>query len=278
MQKLTDFALLWQEIHNARKKPKSNDDFWKDQATAFYQRVENRWQAPDSSRDKIISTVKTLNNPTLLDIGCGPGNFSFFIAPHCKHVISIDSSPSMLSVYKKMSKQKKITNTTIIQSTWEEVTLEPKSVHISYASHSMYSTPDIIAFVQKMNTVTINKCFLLIRATSKDAVMSKAATIIWNQPYDRPNFQIAYNALIQLGILADVTIETPNGWKPVFSPSIEEALIKIKTHFNVLDQMQYDSALQKLLETHLIQTESGDYKWPKWGESALISWNPTKKK
>ena len=276
MQKITDYALLWQEIYQARNTSnKRHEDHWAEQAQAYYDRVELRWQKPDSTRTSILNTVKSLENPTLIDIGCGPGNFSMFIAPHCKQVISIDPSPSMLSIYKQQAKIRNITNTTIIQSTWAEANLQPKSAHITYSAHSIYGDVNIQAFIKKMNHITTHRCFLLLRVPSPNAVMSHAAQLVWGQPFDSPNFQIAYNTLLQMGVFADVTIETPNGWKPVYSESIAEALEKVKTQLNILNQNQHDQALTQLLQAHLSQTQTGEFLWPKWGESALISWNPT---
>lgn len=278
MQKITNYPKLWQEIHQARQTPADpaqKEDHWRENAQKFFDRVETRWQSPDSSRTLVLNTVKSIPDCTLTDIGSGPGNFSFFIAPHCKHVTAIDPSPAMLSVFEEQQAKRNLTNITLHATTWADAPIPPKSTHITYSSHAIYGDSDLLGFLQKMNQVTTHRCFLLVRAPFPQAIMAQAAQLVWDQPYDSPNFQIIYNTLLQMGIIADVTIETPNGWKPVFSESITEALEKTKNHLNITTP-QYDQALTDLLTKELIPTSEGQFQWPQWGESALIHWDPNR--
>ncbi len=279
MQKIPNYATLWQEIFQARQTnadPQEKEQHWRENAQKFFQRVQSRWQTPDSTRDLLLSTVQSIPNCTLTDIGSGPGNFSLFIAPHCAHVTAIDPSPSMLSVFKQQIEQHAVPNITLHNTTWATAPIPPKSTHITFSSHAIYGDPDLIGFLQKMNQVTTHRCFLLVRAPFPHSIMSQAAQLVWGQPHDSPNFQIIYNTLLQLGIIANVTPETPNGWKPVFSDSISDALQKIKTRLNIT-QTKYDLALKDILTKELLPTPDGRYQWPQWGESALIHWKPPQK-
>ena len=278
MQKIPNYAQLWQEIYQARNTTnRDHEDHWEERAQEFFDRVQNRWQTPDSTRTIIRNTVQSLTDPTLIDIGSGPGNFTFFIAPHCKQVIAIDPSESMRRVFQKEAQKQNLTNVTMIAANWAEADIQPKSADITYSAHSIYGDPDVKGFIKKMDQVTKHRCFILVRVPAPDTIMAQVANLIWSQPYDSPNFQIVYNTLLQMGIFADVNIETPNGWKPVFSENVDEAFEKIKTHFNLLETQEYDQEIMNILQNNLNKTETGNLRWPKWGESALISWTPTNK-
>lgn len=277
MQKIPNYAALWQEIYQARQTPQDpaqKEDHWRENAQKFFDRVQTRWQSPDSTRTLLLNTVQSIPNCTLIDIGSGPGNFSIFITPHCQTVTAIDPSPAMLSVFKDQIKQRDIPNITLHNTTWAEAPIPPKSTHITFSSHAIYGDPDLIGFLQKMNQVTTHRCFLLVRAPFPHAIMAQAAQLVWGQPYDSPNFQIIYNTLLQMGIIPHVTTETPNRWKPVFSDSLADALEKVKSHLNISDQTQYDQDLIHILQKELISTPNGQFQWPQWGESALIHWDP----
>jgi 16S rRNA G527 N7-methylase RsmG len=60
-----------------------------------------------------------LKNKTVLDIGCGNGNFSLLIANKVKNIVAIDSSQSMLDELNKIAKELNITNISTVNSSWD---------------------------------------------------------------------------------------------------------------------------------------------------------------
>jgi hypothetical protein len=102
--------------------------------------------------------------------------------------------------------------------------------------------------------------------------MAEAAREIWGLPYDSPNFQVAYNALLQMGIFADVQMEAAGTWSRRSHASFDEALAKVKHHFGLEKDGRHDEFLTDLLHRRLTLRD-GRYLWPHVVRSALIYWD-----
>jgi hypothetical protein len=123
-----------------------------------------------------------------------------------------------------------------------------------------------------MIQATRRTCFLLMRAPTADGIMAEAATRIWEQPYDSPNFQVAYNALLQMGIFPNVLMANTGLWDPWTSASLDSALDEIKRRFGIRHTSEHDDFLVNLLRRRLALAD-GQYVWPREVRSALIYWD-----
>lgn len=277
MEKVADWFLLWRQLVEAhdrfwkikKRKKKAQVDAWKDRARHFDQMVKKRWEKPDSSRDLIRSILTPRPESTVVDIGAGTGAWAIFMARHAAHVTAIEPSDAMCEVMRERIAAEKIDNVRIIQANWPEVEVDPHD--FSFASHSMYGVADFRAFVEKMNQVTRNRCFLLMRVVLADAPMAKAAMRVWGQPYDSPNFQVAYNALMQMDIFPDVVMETEKGWTPWSHDSLDQAFEEVKNRFNLENDSTHDRFLRTLIEASLTE-EDGCYVWPVGNRSGILHW------
>jgi precorrin-6B methylase 2 len=209
MEKLTDWQNLWEQLSEiqsqafARKKqdlpenqpdgqPKDQpDDFWKHRARQYDKMVDKRWSKPDSSRDFLIRKLQATPGSTLLDIGAGTGKWSLLASPHAAKVTALDPSPSMQQVLREKIIAEKITNIEILTGTWPEAAMAPHDYVL--ASHSMYGVKNFKAFVNKMTATATKGCIMVLRVPFADSIMAKAATQVFGQPYDSPNYQVAYN-------------------------------------------------------------------------------------
>ncbi len=274
MEKLTDWNALWRELveikaHSHRRKSGREDqtDMWADRAVEFKKGVKRRWARPDSSREFILSQIDA--DSTVLDIGAGTGDWPALLSRRAKHVTAIEQSSSMIQVMCESLAAENITNVTIVQGSWPDVSVEPHD--FSLCSHAMYSSPDLAAFVRQMAACTRRMCFLLLRAPLIDGVRAEAARHIWGQPLDSPNFTIAYNILIQIGIYANVLMENTGLWKSRTSSSMEEALSNMKRYLGLKESGEYDDYLMELLHRRLT-LKNGTYVWPPEVRSALVYW------
>jgi SAM-dependent methyltransferase len=273
MEKLTDWNSLWRELVEIKSQSRetcpgslSDADVWENRAEEFEKGVRRRWAKPDSSRDFVLSQLS--KDSTVLDIGAGTGAWSVLLARHVRQVTAVEPSAAMIEVMRKSLVAEGIGNVTIIKGEWPDVPAEPHD--FSLCSHAMYSCPDLAAFLRRMNTCTKRMCFLVLRAPMQNGVMAEAARHIWNQPLDSPNFTIAYNILIQIGIYANVLMENTGLWPPRTSSSLEEALGRLKRHFGPMDS-GHDEYLKELLRRRLILRD-GQYIWPREVRSALVYW------
>jgi hypothetical protein len=93
-------------------------------------------------------------------------------------------------------------------------------------------------------------------------------------PHDSPNFQVAYNALLQMGIFPDVQMEDEGHWTPWTSPTPEDALANVKRRLGLPDPNDHDAFLRDLLARRL-RREGDAYLWPRAMRSALVNWDVT---
>jgi len=274
MEKITDWNSLWRElveIKDHSRKSRSGEvhqpDIWADRAIEFKEGVKRKWVRPDSSRDFIISQIHA--DSTVLDIGAGTGAWSALLSRHAKHVTAVEPSGSMIEVMRESLAAESITNVSIVQGSWPGVSVEAHD--FSLCSHAMYGCPDLAAFVRQMVACTRRMCFLLLRAPTLDGVRAEAARHLWGQPLDSPNFTIAYNVLIQIGIYANVLMENTGLWQPRSSSSLEEALASMKHFMGLNESTEHDEYLMDLLRRRL-KWAGGKYQWPPEVRSALVYW------
>ena len=279
MQSIPDWLLLWKELveaHARRHKPTADGatpDIWYARARAYHNAVQQRWSQPDSSREFIAADLREHPGETVLDIGAGTGAWTVFLAQVARQVTAVDPSPAMLRVLRENVAEAALSNVTIIEGGWPEVDVAPHDV--AFCSHALYGVADFATAVQRMVTVARRRCYLLLRIVTPDSVMAQAAQHIWGQPYDSPNFQVAYNALLQTGIFANVLLEDSGFWRPWTHDSLEEALDDVKWRFNLVEDDTHDTFLRDLLAQHLTEVD-GQWVWPRGTRSALVYWDVSK--
>jgi 2-polyprenyl-3-methyl-5-hydroxy-6-metoxy-1,4-benzoquinol methylase len=278
MYKITDWAGLWRELvevqlrrkHKGPDPGRDNPDVWRHKARDYDALVKSRWAEPDSSRTFILGQLDRCPGATVLDIGAGTGAWALLMAAHASRVTALEPSTAMIEVLQEKLEAEGIANMHVVQGSWPEANVERHD--FTLCSHSMYSCPDLPAFIRHMEEVTRHTCFLLLRAPSADGLMAQAAQRIWGQPYDSPNFPIAYNALLQMGICANVLMEDTALWAGWSHASLDEALAETKRRFGLLESTEHDAFLQDLLARHLTYSE-GRYVWPPAVRSALVYWD-----
>lgn len=279
MEKGTDWIRLWRELAETQSKSWKRDgnqdadrlaDTWRNKARGFHANTKRRWAQPDSSQTFIVNWLQAHPGASVLDIGAGTGAWSMLLAQYARLVTAVDPSPAMIEVLEENLAVEGIGNVQIVRGTWPDVAVEPHDMTL--CSHAMYGSPDLPAFVRRMMEVTRRTCFLVLRAPTADGVMAEAAMQVRGQPHDSPNFQVAYNALLQMGILANVLMEDSGFWPPWISDSLEEARGDIKRRLGLDEGSEYDASLAGLLRRRLTY-QDGRYVWPPGVRSALVYWN-----
>jgi len=280
MEKITDWIILWRELSEgfreklgAGRGKNRKKDSWRGRARQFDNRVKERWSTPDSSRDFIISLMDKHPGSTVLDIGAGSGAWSTLLARHAQAVTAVEPSHSMAEVMRENLHSEDITNVSIVEGSWPDVQVEKHDFSLS--AHSMYLCPDLVAFIRHMVASTTKYCFLLLRAPASWGVYAEAAMHLWGQPYDSPNFQIAYNALLQMGIQPNVLMEDMLQSRSREYEHPDEALFKLKKKFGLKNDSTHDDFFKDLLNSRLTYS-SGKYVWPVESQTALVYWDVRK--
>jgi hypothetical protein len=112
---------------------------------------------------------------------------------------------------------------------------------------------------------------MLMRAPAHDGIMAQAAMRVWGQPHDSPNFQVAYGAMLQMGIYPHVLMGDPDQWPPWTSDSFAAAMDEVKRRLGLKSSSAGDAFLFDLLKSRLTFRD-GKYVWPKEVRSVLVYW------
>ncbi len=276
MQKATDWLVLWRELAEAQARGwqetrarQEGEDAWRDRARDYDARTKRRWATADSSRDFVVSQLRANPDWTALDIGGGTGSWTVLMAQHARQVTVVEPSPAMSEVMQGNISAADLHNVEVVSGKWPDVQVD---VHdLTLCAHAMYGFPDLAALVRSIEAVTRRMCVLVMRAPILDSLMGRAAMRAWGQPYDSPDFQVAYNALLQMGIFANVLMESSGLWDPWRSASLEAAFAELKRKLNASETTEHDAFLWDLIKQNLT-FENGQYVWPRGVRSALVYW------
>jgi FkbM family methyltransferase len=257
----TEWLNLWRELVSANPHAPNNEAIKRYKTHALQKR-----QRPDPLLDFVVRSID--GNTTVLDIGAGSGRWTMPLAAKAKSVTAVEPSTEMLEVLRDNMKTVP-GNIQIVQSSWEDAQVEIQDIAV--CAHSMYSSPDLAAFVRKMEHHTRKTCYLAVRLLPVDGVISELYKAIYGSPHDSANAVIAYNALYSLGIYANVLVEHDiYRWT---NNTLEEAFTRAKRHLRLDSNNDYDRLIQDVLEKRLTPSETG-YVWPDGMRSALLYWSP----
>ncbi|MFH0879900.1 MAG: class I SAM-dependent methyltransferase [Lentisphaerota bacterium] len=270
-----DWIQLWNGLVKQREEARRPEsvmdakDRWSVRAGEYDTVTQRRWAHKDTSREFLVSLLKSLPEPTLLDIGAGGGKWTVPLAPFTRQVTAVEPSPAMRERLQQHLARQSITNVTVVPEAWPCADLP---VHdITLCSHSMYGFSDFRSFIDSLQAITKHTCVLLMRAPPLDGIMADAARHIFGHPCDSVNFQIAFNALLQMGLFPNVLMEDPRTWNPWTHDSVADALIEVKRRLRLYDDTTHDIYLTNLLNRRLVRT--GDkFVWPCGTHSALVYW------
>jgi len=272
------WAALWSklaQVGNTRRKLKLENgqpDRWHKNVEQFNLRVYERWEQRDSSRLFVQKTLEDFPGSTVLDVGAGSGTWTLMMSPLVKAVTALDSSQTMLDFCERELIAGQFRNVKLVHGYWPEAADEVQIHDISLCSHAMYGSTDMVAFVRALEKVTSKRVIFLLRAPLQDGVMAQAAKMVWGHPYDSPNFQIAYQILLEMGIFPNVIMENDHLWKQWRSSSLEEALADMKGRLGLDEDPQFDVRLMALLRANLVQ-EGDEWVWPAAIRTALVWWD-----
>jgi len=277
VQKATDWLALWSELVDLQtgarqqvRKPEQGEDAWRDRAREYDKRVKERWTKADSSRKLVVNLLKAHPEWTALDIGGGTGAWATLMARHARQVTVVEPSAAMREVMQENIAAEGADNVVVVAGKWPDVQVPPHD--LVFCAHAMYGLRDFAAFVRSVEAVARNLVVLLMRAPTPDGLMGQVARRVWDQPYDSPNFQMAYNALLQMGIFPHVHMEDTGLWRPWTSPSLEGAFAEVKRKLALPYPSEHDDFLRDLLQRSLTY-QDGEYVWPRGIRAALVYWD-----
>jgi SAM-dependent methyltransferase len=263
---------LWRELALLLRRPADESrpaaDPWQERASRFDASTRRREQG-DPLLDSLIQMVNPAD--TLLDIGAGTGRWAVPLAGVVKSVSALDASPAMLDILKSNTDAADATNVAVLQGDWGSVEVAPHDVALS--SHAMYTHPDLPAFIRKMERAALRTCVLAMRVPSHDGIIGQLSHRIHGQWHDSPNFVIAYNILLRMGVCPNVLMEQQmRHWT---DDNFEDAVVRAKRRLRLGERTEHDETIRTTLREHLAQREDR-WVWPDGMRSALVWWSPSR--
>lgn len=267
-----DWVELWRELAGRVRRPENDGggervDRWSRRARSFDAAVKRKGGArPDPILDFVAGSLQP--GDTVVDVGAGTGSFTIPMARVARRVTAVEPSPSMAAILKENAAAEGLANLDVVEAAWEDAEVEQHDVVL--CSHAMYSIPDLVGFVRKMEGAARRACFLLMRVPSHDGVMAELSRRIYGQPHDSPNFVVGYNVLYGMGIYANVMMEqSVRYWA---DDTLDDAQARAKRHLRLGDARPHDDMIRELLARRLAFRD-GRYHWPDGMRSALAWWD-----
>ncbi|HJN86316.1 MAG: class I SAM-dependent methyltransferase [Dehalococcoidia bacterium] len=266
----SDRISLWRELSLRVRKPAGRghrgDDPGRKQAARFEASAKRR---RSDEPDVLVDALADLLRPgdSLVDIGAGIGRWTVPLARLVKKVTALEPSPAMLARLRENASL--LTNITVVESSWEDAEVGPHDVAL--CSHAMYSNPDLMAFVSKMERVARRLCALALRVPSHDGIIGELAQRVHGRWHDSPNFILAYNILLDAGICPNVSMEPEvRYWT---DETFDGAMGRAKRHLRLGESTAYDDTIRSVLNQRLTARD-GQWVWPDGMRSALVWWSP----
>jgi FkbM family methyltransferase len=267
----TDWARLWRDLASQDVQASSEGqaqmlERWRKVAKQL-DSSGKREGYPDPLLDFLLSRLEP--EMTALDIGAGVGRWTVPIARKVARVTAVEPLAGMRQVLVERAASLEIANLEVVEAPWMDAQVPPHDVAI--ASHSTYTTADLLAFVRKMERSARRACYLALRVPAHDGVIGELSLRYRGRWHDSPNFIVGFNLLLSAGIYASVLME-PKPVRTWTDTTLDDAVARAKRHLR-LKGPSHDAAIRDLLSRRLAFV-GGAYQWPDAMRSALVYWEP----
>ncbi|MDO9523344.1 MAG: class I SAM-dependent methyltransferase [Methanocorpusculum sp.] len=270
-----DYIRMWDEqmaraFQQKRTAGEDNGSFWDNPVNV--DRYVKRLQNDDRGRvEKQLASMKIPQGSSVLDIGAGPGTLSVPLALSGSSVTVVEPSGPMI---RGMETYRALTNAPpirVIQKTWEEASLLEIGRHdvvIASLSLMMENIRDCIKKMDACANSAVHLFWFLIPPS-----LSRGNKDLWpllhGEPYDyEPTADILWNVLFQLGIYANLTVESRSVGQAY--TSVEEMHQDYYTRL-LANTDEQKGVVDRYLGERIRKTENG-YVLPGTSKTAHIWW------
>jgi len=260
-----DWLKLWRELVMKNFRPRR-----KGMVEKYKRHSRKKLERRDPLLDLILKEMDA--GDTVLEIGPGTGRWTIPLARTGRQVTAVEPTAAMADMLKENLANAGVNNVEILSQTWEDAS--PGMHDLVICAHGMYGSPDLAAFVRKMEQCARKRCYLAVRLPPADGILGELSLKISGCRHDSPDAVIAYNALYTLGIYANVLVE--EGMTNWVNVSLEDAVRRARKHLNLGISEAYDDLISSTLNRRL-KFSDGVYSWPDGMRSALLWWMPARK-
>lgn len=190
----------WNEERKSGRKfdDRKELEFW-EKLAPHYSEQFNLYRDVPGLKEKIFSLVG--ENSSVLDLGCGSGNFTIPLTSYCREILALDFSPAMLDQLTLKLREKDISNVRTVCSKWEDFS-EPWDADYVLAVNSLYRVCYMREALKKI-ALYGRKGFIIVRTLLKPLMYSIYEDLGLN--YKRNNdYMLMPLMLWDMGIHANV--------------------------------------------------------------------------
>ncbi len=103
--------------------------------------------------DFLARSVAALDQPKVLDLGCGAGHASFAMAPYAREVVAFDLTAAMLEVTAAAAKERALSNISTAQGSVEELPFSSPQFDFVVSRYSAHHWNDVPRALQEVKRV-----------------------------------------------------------------------------------------------------------------------------
>lgn len=160
-----DFNKVWQQTMGWNKFLPDNRQFNDDIERSFWEKLAPKYTDKyNLNKDTTLIHQKLKDiigyDKTILEIGCGSGNFTVLMACYAKNIIGVDFSLDMLQELKKRISKENLENIRTVNSKWEDYIVKNRVDYI-VSVNSLYRIKDIQSTLQKINDTVLTGAVLI---------------------------------------------------------------------------------------------------------------------
>lgn len=270
-----DYLRMWNEqiaraFEQKGKAGEDNTSFWDNPANV--DRYVRRLQRDDRGRiEKQLASMGIPPGSSVLDIGAGPGTLSVPLALSGCSVTAVEPSGPMIrgmEAYRALSNAPPVR---IIQKTWQTASRAEVGRHDVVIASLSLMMENIRECIEKMDDSAISAVHLFWFLLPPS--LSRGNCVLWpllhGEPYAyEPTADILWNLLIQMGIYANLTVESRTTGQAY--PSVQEMHQDYYTRL-LAETDEQKGIIDQYLGERILQTENG-FVLPGISKTAHIWW------
>ena len=222
-------------------------DHWRPYAAQF--RAD-----PRRSDDPLVERLLGFVSPeqTVIDVGAGGGRLALPLALHCRHIVAVEPSSSMASVFLETAKEHAIHNVSLVQDRWEDAKVEPGDLVL--CAHVVYTIREIAAFVRKLEAHARQQVLIVLHnAPPQSQIYPLWQQIHGKQRLPLPSLPELLNVLEELEIEANVELMPPQS--PRGFGSLEQAEQQLSRRLYLEEGSPQAARLKEMLPDLLEETD-----------------------